>query len=303
MSRICVIGAGRIGLPVLANLVTVGHEVYVFDVRSDVREAVEGAGAHWIDELQAAAVAAEVVLTILPGTPELREVMLGADGLLSVLRPDQLWIDLTSASPAAARELAAAVSRAGVGYLDAPLGGGPSAAAAGTLTLYVGGNDAEVSRARAVLEVLAAPDGIRHVGPAGSGYLAKLLVNLLWFGQAAAVGEALLLGQQHGLAPTVMRDLLQRGPAGSDFIDRYLPRLLDGDYLPSFGLDRIVEELRSVDELAQADDLPFDVSRSVVQLYESALRTEGSRDGELLGIAHLERRAGRRLRGARSREN
>jgi 3-hydroxyisobutyrate dehydrogenase-like beta-hydroxyacid dehydrogenase len=302
MSRVCVIGAGRIGLPVLTNLASTGHQVQGYDVRPEVREAVEAAGARWFGDARSAAADVDVVLTILPGTPELRDVMLGADRLLGALGPDQLWIDLTSASPALGRELAGAATGAGTGYVDAPLGGGPSAARAGSLTLYVGGRATEVSRAREVFAAIAAPGRIHHLGPSGSGYLAKLLVNLLWFGQTVAVGEALLLGQHHGLEPAAMRELLSAGPAGSDFIDRYLPQLLDGDYLPSFGLDRIVEELRSVDELARTDELPFDVSRAVVRLYENALATEGHHDGELLGIAHLERRAGRHLRGAPSRD-
>jgi 3-hydroxyisobutyrate dehydrogenase len=301
MSRIFLIGAGRIGLPVTTNLVAAGHDVQVFDVRAEVRECVEAAGAQWAEDLRETAQHVDLVLTILPGSPELRSVMIGDghgdSGLLGWLAEGQSWVDLTSASPALGRELAEASIPSGVSYLDAPLGGGPGAAREGALTLYVGGAADVVTRLRSVLDVIAAPDRIRHVGPAGTGYLAKLLINLLWFGQSVAVGEALLLGDRHGLAPAAIGDVLRDGPAGSDFVDRYLPRLFDGDYVPDFGLDRIVEELRSLEELARADDLPFDVSRAVVRLFENALVTEGPRDGELLGIAHLERRAQRRLRG------
>ncbi len=283
MTEIAVVGGGRIGLPVAARLVAGGHSVRVFDVRPEVEAEAARVGAGW-----GSPVGAEVVITALPGSPELRDLMLS--GLLGQL---STWIDLTSASPALGAELATAASDAGVDYLDAALGGGVSAAENGTLKLFVGGPVEVLDRVRPILECFAGQ--INHLGPAGSGYLTKLLINLLWFGQAVATGEALLLGQAAGLDPRRLSEVMLDSAASSEFIASYLPSVFAGDYLPSFGLDRCVEELDSLEELARARSTPYDVSSAVGRLYQQALATFGPVDGELLGIGYLEHLAGRKL--------
>jgi 3-hydroxyisobutyrate dehydrogenase len=300
VTKVAVIGVGRIGLPVVQRLVGAGVDVRAFDVRAEVRAEVESAGAAWaVDQAQAVA-DTDVVLTVLPGSPELREAMLGGaagrPGLLELVGPGTTWIDLTSAAPDLAVELAHAAEGAGVDYLDAALGGGPDAARSATLTLYVGGAIATLDRHRPLLEAIARPDGIRHMGAAGSGYLTKLLVNALWFGQALAVGETLLMGQRAGLAPAALREVLIDSPAGSDFITTYLPALLRGDYLTSFGLDRCVEELDSVQRFVRDHQLPGEFISWVAGAHRAALAQLGPVDGELMGIAYLEQRAGSLLR-------
>ncbi len=148
-------------------------------------------------------------------------------------------------------------------------------------------------RHRKLLEALGR---IEHVGGHGAGYTTKLLVNLLWFGQAVAVGEALLLARRAGIELDVLHRALNTSAAASEFLRRDLDALLDGDYLESFGLDRCVEELEAV--VALADDLrvPFDLSATVARSYRAALSRFGSVDGELLAVALLEERAGLRLR-------
>ncbi|QNE21430.1 NAD(P)-dependent oxidoreductase [Kribbella qitaiheensis] len=284
--EIAVVGGGRIGLPVAERLVAGGHPVRVFDVRPEVEAAAASVGAGWGEPT-----AAEVVITVLPGSPELRQVMLG--GLLDRLDPACTWIDLTSASPALGTELAAAAARRGVAYLDAALGGGVSAAENGSMKLYVGGDAEVLDRVRPILGCFAGQ--IHHMGEAGSGYLTKLLINLLWFGQAVATGEALLLGQSAGLDPRRLTEVMLDSAASSEFIASYLPSVFAGDYLPNFGLDRCVEELDSLEELAQTRRTPYDVSSAVGRLYHQALDAFGPVDGELLGIAYLEQAADREL--------
>jgi 3-hydroxyisobutyrate dehydrogenase len=173
------------------------------------------------------------------------------------------------------------------------MGGGIAAARTATLQLFVGGDGDTVRRHRPLLEALGE---IRHVGGLGAGYTVKLLVNLLWFTQALATGEALLLAQRSGIDLDVLHGALSGSAADSRFIARDLEPLLSGDYLTTFGLDRCVEELEAIVALARTHELDFELSTLVRDLHARALQRYGPVDGELLGIALLEEQAHTRLR-------
>ncbi len=150
-------------------------------------------------EVDRLAAGADVLITVLPGPGEVRELMLGTGGAAAALRPGTTWIDMTSNSPTAVTEIRDTLLGRGVQVLDAPVGGGVAAARQGSLLLLVGGKAEVVAQHRDLLEILGSPGRVRHVGGYGTGYTAKLLINLLWFGQAVATAEALLLGRASGL--------------------------------------------------------------------------------------------------------
>jgi 3-hydroxyisobutyrate dehydrogenase len=277
--RIGLLGVGRMGRPIAGALVEAGFDVLVHD---PVAARTEGlTAARSVAEVAAYA---GILVTVLPGTPELKAAMALA---LPALRPASLWLDLTSCEPRVVERLAR-----GIDAVGAPMGGGPSAAESHTLKFSVGGRS--VDRARPVLEALGTVD---HIGESiTAGYTAKLLANLLWFGQVVAVTEALLLGQALGVSPATLRRTLASSAGGSVFIDEYLDRLLDGDYLATFGLDRCVEELDSLAALALTEGVPFELSNTVARLHREALARFGAVDGELLAAKLLEERAGRDLR-------
>jgi 3-hydroxyisobutyrate dehydrogenase len=295
VTRIGFIGVGRMGLPMCANLVAAGHAVTAGDARAELEQAVTRCGGQWRATLAEVAADAEILITMLPGPGEVREVMAGA-GVLAAMPATAVWIDMTSSSPAAGRELEAAARARGVGVLDAPVGGGIAAARAGTLQVFAGGEAAVLDRCRPVLEALADPRRIIHVGGNGAGYTVKLLVNLLWFGQAVATGEALLLARRTGIGLDVLRQALATSAASTAFIRDDLGALLDGDYLTSFGLDRCCEELTAVADLARELSLPSQLTQLVEQTYLRALRRFGPVDGELMAVALLEEEAGLQLR-------
>jgi 3-hydroxyisobutyrate dehydrogenase-like beta-hydroxyacid dehydrogenase len=300
MTAVTLVGAGRIGLPVAGRLVAAGHWVEVVDVRADLQVDVEAAGARWAGSTLAQLPADRVLITVLPGSPELRELMLGrpdepGPGAMALLARGSSWVDLTSAAPDLAVDLAAAAAEHGVRYIDAALGGGPQDARRGGMTLYVGGQASDVQRLRPVLKAFADPTRIHHLGDHGTGYLTKLLINQLWFAQAVAIGEAMLLGADAGLAADRLAAVLDTSPAGSDFVHTHLPSLLAGDYLPTFGLDRVVEELDSLARMADSAGTPWSVSEHVAAVHRDALAHFGDVDGELLGVAWLEHLAGRNL--------
>jgi 3-hydroxyisobutyrate dehydrogenase len=296
MPEIGLVGLGRMGLPICANLVRAGYRVLAGDLRPEAGRQAVGCGARWVPEVDRLAARADVLITVLPGPGEVRELMLGTGGAAAALRPGTTWIDMTSNSPTAVTEVRDTLLGRGVQVLDAPVGGGVAAARQGSLLLLVGGKAEVVAQHRDLLEILGSPGRVRHVGGYGTGYTAKLLINLLWFGQAVATAEALLLGRASGLDLVVLREVLADSAAASDFIRRDLDALFAGDFMRTFGLDRCCEELQMVTELARGHHLPFQVSESVADLYRQALRRYGPADGELLGIALLEEQAGLRLR-------
>ena len=282
-------------MPMCAALVRAGYQVIATDKRAEHKAEAAACGASWQPTPAQAAAAADVLITMLPGPTDVQAAMLGAHGALQTLAAGTTWIDMTSNSPAAARPVREQAVGQGVEVLEAPVGGGIAAAAEGRLQLFVGGEPDTIERHRALLEVLGDPGRIVHVGGHGAGYTAKLLVNLLWFGQAVATAEVLLLGQREGIGRDKLVHALACSSASSTFVRRDIEAVFDGDYLPSFGLDRICEELEAVTALAHGHEVPWELSDQVLQTYRRALTRYGPADGELLAVALLEEEAGQTL--------
>ncbi|QMU69757.1 NAD(P)-dependent oxidoreductase [Streptacidiphilus sp. P02-A3a] len=283
------------GTPIAARLVDAGLAVAVHDVRAEREQAALDHGAQWRTSACAAAADAEVLITVLPGPAEVTAAV--TEEVLAALAPGATWIDMSSNAPAAAAPLRERAAARGIGVLEAPIGGSPADAETGSLRLFVGGDGELLARHRALLELVADPRRIALVGGPGAGYTVKLLINLLWFGQAAATAEALLLGQRAGVDLNVLRDTLAESAAGSDFIRRDLSSLFAGDYLASYPLDRIHDQLAVVASMAAELATPHTIAERVRGLHQEALQRYGPVDGELLAVALLEEQAGARLRG------
>ena len=280
------------GLAICARLVRSGFAVVATDLRGDREANVRAAGAGWSPDTRSVAAASDVAITVLPGPTELKAAMGVA---LPALRRDTAWIDMSTAAPDVGRELASRAHDGGVECLDAPIGGSPAAAAEGELQLFVGGQAEAVQRHRPLLEALGT---VHHIGGHGAGYTTKLLVNLLWFGQAVAVGEALLVARRAGIDLELLRRVLTQSAAASEFVRHDLRALLDGDYLESFELDRCCEELDTVVTLAHEQSVPVELSTAVQRAYHRALARYGHVNGELLAVALLEEQAGTQLRAS-----
>jgi 3-hydroxyisobutyrate dehydrogenase-like beta-hydroxyacid dehydrogenase len=197
--------------------------------------------------------------------------------------------------------------------------GGPAAAEEAALAFTVSGDAAAIARARPLLEALGAlgagngvaetdaATGVERITVAGArigdACTVKLLANLLWFGQVAAVTEAMLLGTSLGLEPVRLHRMLADGPGASTMLSRDYPAVLRGDWMPAFGLDRVVEELETLTSLAADSGVPFELSEQVAQLHRQALERFGPADGELLAARLLEERAGIPLRDPRIEVN
>ncbi|MGA1836544.1 NAD(P)-dependent oxidoreductase [Herbiconiux sp. 11R-BC] len=295
-ARVGVIGLGRMGLPIARRLRATERVVVAgFDTDPLRRADFSPSTPEHASDAVALARWADLLVTVLPGPLEL-DALLRA-GVLGALRAGAVWVDLTSGDPRVARGLAREAEARGVGAVGAPMAGGPSDAEAGTLGFFVGGPPDAVERALPVLHVLGDPERIERAGDdVGAGHVAKLLANTLWFGQVAAVTEALLIGHAQGIDSERLAAVLRRSAGGSAFLDRHLDRLLEGDYLETFGLDRVVEELDTVTALAAEAGLTVALTGLVAELHHEALERFGAVDGELLVAKLLEERAGARIR-------
>jgi 3-hydroxyisobutyrate dehydrogenase len=294
MTQVTVVGIGRMGAPICACLVRAGHQVTASDADPAREAAARAAGAAWEPSAAVAAARCEVLVTVLPGPAEVGAVM--GPAVVAALPPGATWIDMTSTSPQAAAEVRGRLAGRPLEAFEAPIGGSPRDAAAAGLRLFVGGDPELITRHRPLLEAVADPAKIVHTGGPGTGYALKLLVNALWFGQAVATAEALLLGRRAGVDLALMREVLADSAAGSAFVRHDLDALFAGDYLESFGLDHICEQLSLVASMADAHGTPHEVADSVRRLYARALDRYGPADGELLAVKLLEERAGLRLR-------
>ncbi|MGY5058522.1 NAD(P)-dependent oxidoreductase [Streptomyces sp. 900105755] len=294
LSRVALVGVGRMGTPLCGRFVTAGHVVTAFDLRPEREEAVRSLGADWASSVTAAAAGADVLVTVVPGPDEAEAAL--QDAVFSVLASGAVWIDMTSNAPAVAEVLRERARAHGVDVLEAPLGGSPDDAEQGRLRLFVGGSPEVLDRYRPLLEAVTTSDRISHMGGPGTGYTTKLLINLLWFGQAAATAEALLLGRRAGIDLGVLRDTLADSAAGSDFIRRDLSALFAGNYLPSYGLDRIRDQLEVITGEARDLGTPHAIADAVLRLHRRALERFGPANGELLAVALLEEAAGTLLR-------
>lgn len=291
--RIGVLGLGRMGGPIARRLAA-HADTAVFDTTVFDKDAARGASLEGVRVAASAADLAaqvDVLVTVLPGPGEVRAA-LQDDGALAALEPGALWLDLSSNDPRVCDDLAALAAARGLVSAAAPMGGGPVEAGDGRLVFFLGCPPAAEERVRAVLAPLGSPIEPRAGDTPGAAQLAKLLANGLWFGQALAVTEALLLGRAAGLDPAALRTILAQSAGGSVFLDRHADALLDGDPMADFGIDRVVEELDTLERLAAEAGTAHDILSRVADLHRAALDAYGPIDGELLGARLLLDRSG-----------
>jgi 3-hydroxyisobutyrate dehydrogenase len=261
--------------------------VLATDVRRGRRSAATQAGAQWTGSIGELAAQSDVVITALPGPEEVLAVLAT---VLAALPPDGAWIDMSTATPAVAGEIVKEARRRGVRTLDAPVGGRPELAREGRLVAFVGGSLPDLDANRDVLDALA--DRVLHVGPPGSGYVAKLLVNFVWFGQAIAAAEAFSIAVRSGLDPETFRLAVQESAAASRFMEQDARALLTGNDLTSFSLGRCRQELAAVLTLGEELNVPLELGERITELYNQALDRYGDVDGELLAARLVAERAG-----------
>lgn len=231
--RIGFIGLGVMGVPMARNLLAAGHDLTVHRVK-ERSQALVDEGAVAADSAREVAAASDVVVLMLPDTPDVEEVLRSDDGVLAGLRPGSLVVDMSSISPVVTVELAALVREAGSEYVDAPVSGGEVGARDGTLTIFVGGEEAAVRRAAPVLEVLGRT--VTRMGPVGAGQATKVVNQVVVALTIEAVAEGLALAEASGIDAGAVREALAGGFASSRALDLHGSRMVAREFDPGFRL-------------------------------------------------------------------
>ena len=277
------IGLGHMGGPMSRNVLAAGHDLVVYDVRREAAAGLEASGATWAASPRETGQDRDVVITMLPRPEHVEQVLLGSDGLLSGMAPGSVWIDMSTSIPAVADRVR---GQAGpVNVLDAPVSGMAAGAKAGTLQIFVGGDEAVYDRVRPLLAAMGDPDRILYVGGNGAGYTVKLMINLLWFAHLVATAEVLSIGTQAGVDLATLRRCLLASPAASNFLENDVLSVLDnGDYDESFALALACKDLGLAVDLAGQVGVPVEVSAVVEQIYRRARAQYGDDGGEMLPV-------------------
>ncbi|WP_419909393.1 NAD(P)-dependent oxidoreductase [Candidatus Poriferisodalis sp.] len=279
METVGFIGLGTMGGPMCARLSGAGHAVKAFDLRPDALDAAVGAGATATGSAADAAAGVDVLLTSLPAPSHVEAVMCDA-GALAALPPGSTWVDLTTSRPELIRRLAGEAPE-GVEVVDSPVTGAVDGARNGTLTLFAGGEPAAVERVRPVLERLGRVIGC---GELGTGCVAKLVTNQLWFVGAAALAEGLAVGVRNGVE---LGDLWEaiKASVGDSFVARHdAPSIFAGHYDPSFSLELCVKDLALVAELETNVGADLPMTAAARGAFERAAERYGM-DGPELSVA------------------
>jgi 2-hydroxy-3-oxopropionate reductase len=226
------VGLGIMGCPMARNLLKQGHALTVWSRRAASMQPLLDAGARGASSPAEVASAADVVISMVPDAPDVREVMLGAQGVARGARPGLVAVDMSTILPAAAREIAAELQALGIAFLDAPVSGGEGGAIAGTLTIMVGGTEAAMARVRPLFECMGKT--IVHIGDAGAGQVAKATNQIITGVGVLTVAEALNFARRNGVDPAKVREALMGGAASSRILENHGQRMLDRNFNPGF---------------------------------------------------------------------
>ena len=271
-TRCAVIGLGNIGGGVATKLVQAGFTVLVRDLDQARVDALVAAGAEEASMEEVAT--CDVVFTSLPGPKQLRSIGLSPDGLAAALSPGAIWVELSTNDLATATELHQACRAVGADFVDAPVSGGPEGAAAGTLSVFVGGDNNSVEAIGPLLEAIGS--NIYHLGPVGAGLAAKIAQVTLCYTQTVALTEALMLGAKAGVDPNMMLQIIQNSAGSSYVADSYGPEILAGTYDASFPLSHAAKDMRLADDLAKTVGAELPMINSVRAIYDRAETSFGS---------------------------
>lgn len=267
------IGTGVMGRPMALNLLKAGHIVTVFARHPDKPEVQEilNAGAKLAPSPRALAMAVEVVITMVPNSPQVEEVVLGPQGILEGARKDLVIIDMSTIAPSTSRKLAESTAQRNVHFLDAPVSGGSQGAVNGTLTIMVGGEQEIFEKVRPALEAMGTPENIIYVGPSGSGEVVKLINNMLVGTIAASTAEALLLGVKAGADLETMTKIIGISTGANWQLSNQFPlRAFNGSFQPGFMTDLLHKDLGLALDMAAENQIPVAMTALSRQLYELA---------------------------------
>ena len=280
--NVAFIGMGTMGAPMAANILRAGHAVTVHNRTRHREEIVAEAGALRADSPAAAAAGADVIVTCVSDTPDVRAILVGADGVIHGARPGSTVVDMSTISPASTREFAALLAEKGVSMIDAPVSGGSEGAQKGTLTIMVGGDPDTVQSVMPVLRAMGKT--VTHVGPVGAGQTVKAINQIIIAGTYMSVAEGMVLGLKAGLDMGKVVDALSGGAAASWVLDNRSGNMVENRYPLGFRVRLHRKDLGIALEAARHLGVTLPVAAFVEQL-ENGLIACGFGDEDISAVA------------------
>jgi 2-hydroxy-3-oxopropionate reductase len=266
------IGLGIMGRPMARNLLKAGYSLVVHSRSRGPVDEIAGAGAKVGTSPRDVAAQCDVLITMLPNSPDVEQVVLGRDGVIEGARPGMILLDMSTISPLVSQKVGAALAAKSVKMLDAPVSGGEKGAIDGALSIMVGGDKAVFDKALPIFQAMGKT--ITHLGPLGAGGFTKLANQIIVAVNLAALGEALTLAKKAGLDRELTLTALAGGLAGSKCLDQKKPNYLADTYNPGFKIDLHYKDLGLIMESARALGVPLPTTAAVQELF-SALRVKG----------------------------
>ena len=272
MKNIGFIGLGIMGCPMARNLLKKGYSLTVYDIVSEKVDDLVEAGAKAGSSNKDVAEKSEIIITMLPNSPEVKEAVLGKNGVLDGARPGTILIDMSSIAPLASKEVAERAKDKKVVMLDAPVSGGEPKAVEGTLAIMVGGPAETFEEVRDILSVMGA--SVTRVGEIGSGNTTKLANQIIVALNIAAMSEAMVLATKAGVDPKNVFEAIRGGLAGSTVLDAKMPLALKGNFKPGFRIELHIKDLANALDTAHEVGVPVPLSSVVMELMQ-ALKVDG----------------------------
>lgn len=262
--KIGFIGLGIMGKPMAKNLLKAGYDLTVSSANRAAPE-LAAAGAKTASNAQIGE-SCDLVFTMLPNSPQVKSVMLGANGVAAYMKPGAVFVDMSSINPVASKEIAAALAEKGVEMLDAPVSGGEPKAIDGTLAFMVGGKQEIFDKCRPVLEAMGS--SIVRCGDIGAGNTTKLANQIVVACNIQALAEAFTLAQKAGVNPAVVLNAIKGGLAGSTVMNAKGPMMISGNDKPGFKIDLHIKDLNNALDCAHSVGAPLPMTAQVQEVLQ-----------------------------------
>lgn len=273
--KIGFIGLGIMGRPMSKNILKAGYEVIIYSRTQSTIDELTAAGAIAACSPKEVAQESDVIITMLPNSPEVEEVILGENGIIEGAKAGAVVIDMSSIAPLVSREISQVLEERGIEMLDAPVSGGEPKAIDGTLSVMVGGKKEVFDRCYPVMKTMAA--SVVLTGSIGAGNITKLANQIIVAINIAAMSEALVLASKSGVEPELVYQAIRGGLAGSTVLDSKAPLIMDRKFDPGFRINLHIKDLSNVLETSHEIGVPLPLTASVMEMMQS-LKVDGLGD-------------------------
>ena len=271
MQKIGFIGLGIMGKPMAKNLLKAGKSLVVYDIVPAAVEELVSEGAQKGTSPKDVAERSDMVITMLPNSPHVKEAVCGEKGILEGAKKGQIIVDMSSIAPLVSRELGALLAEKGAEMLDAPVSGGQEKAEKGTLAIMVGGSEASYEK---VKDILAFMGKSTLVGDLGAGQTTKLVNQSIVAVNIAAVAEGMAFAKKAGVDPEKVFNAIRGGLAGSQCMEDKAPRMFEGRYNPGFRINLHIKDLTNVLETSRSIHVSMPLTAQLMEMFQN-LAAEG----------------------------